>query len=462
MASDPLVHEPLEVASPRRAPLWTAGVADEHALLADVPVHESIEAMRSAIAPLSLGGGAEREDEDDDEPLELEDDDAEAVDVEPDARLPKPPVRTTEVATVRPRHDSRMVPEVPSTGTAPVTPPPRPRTASVRPPPLSQARTAEVPAVPAQVPRPQSPNRSAPQPYVPSATVAESPVVAPSPAPKAPGDDVADFMSDLISKHREEVRPVDSIRRTGPEWYAEVFDETWLQLAPEHQDRRTAREIRFLLDSLRLGSPRDVLDLCCGAGRHALPLAKLGHRVTGVDLARRLLRKAHKLAEAESIDIRLLQGDMRSIDFVEAFDAVLCMDTSFGFFDDRGNFEVVQAIARSLRPGGRVLLDVVNREHVAARMPRSLWWEKDGIRLMEDVNFRPQTSTLDVVRTVVRPGDTPWEQTMTIRLYAQHELRAMLAMAGLEVLEVSGDVFYRGATFGAEDRRTMVLAQRPT
>src|SRR5262249_61587264 len=71
-----------------------------------------------------------------------------------------------------------------------------------------------------------------------------------------------------------------------PEWYESFFSplalEFWRAVVPPESTRE---EVDFVEGSLALGGPGRLLDLPCGEGRHALELARRGHRVTGVDLS---------------------------------------------------------------------------------------------------------------------------------------------------------------------------------
>src|SRR5262249_36136349 len=77
-----------------------------------------------------------------------------------------------------------------------------------------------------------------------------------------------------------------------------------------------------------------VLDLCCGPGRHAIPLAKHGFTVTGVDRTSFLLNKAKAYADQESVSINWIQEDMRRFVKPDAFNLALSLFTSFGFFEN--------------------------------------------------------------------------------------------------------------------------------
>src|SRR5918912_1113576 len=71
----------------------------------------------------------------------------------------------------------------------------------------------------------------------------------------------------------------------------------------------------------RTGGP--ILELACGTGRLTLALARDGHEVVGLDASRAMLRAAHAKAEAEDVEITLVQGDMRSFDLGRRFPLVI-------------------------------------------------------------------------------------------------------------------------------------------
>ncbi len=109
--------------------------------------------------------------------------------------------------------------------------------------------------------------------------------------------------------------------------------------------------------------PRTILDLGCGTGNHAFPLAKRGYEVTGVDRSGNMLANARsKLANFESESQTLpvfLQGDLRSLHLDRDFDAVLMMFAVLGY--QLTNEEVLAAlktVRRHLKPGGLFIGDV--------------------------------------------------------------------------------------------------------
>ncbi len=97
-----------------------------------------------------------------------------------------------------------------------------------------------------------------------------------------------------------------------------------------------------------------VLDVACGTGNLAIPLARMGAVVTGVDIATNLLEQARERADAEGLTVRFNEGDAEALPYPDAsFDAVVTM---FGaMFAPRPEL-VAAELARVLRPGGTLAM----------------------------------------------------------------------------------------------------------
>lgn len=143
--------------------------------------------------------------------------------------------------------------------------------------------------------------------------------------------------------------------------YTKSWQETYLRpdspRGPSKQN--TEIQLEFLRNHLPQPEFTKVLDVCCGLGRHSIPLATWGHEVLGFDRDPEVIRRA----AAAGSPARFLATDMRSIATLgETFDGVICMWQSFGYFDAATNEEVMRSMAGALRPGGRIILDIYNKD----------------------------------------------------------------------------------------------------
>lgn len=250
-------------------------------------------------------------------------------------------------------------------------------------------------------------------------------------------------------------------KRSKP-WFEEVFDEDYLRTLPFMTSEQTLREVEFIEKSLDLPAGAKVLDVGCGYGRHAIELVHRGLNITGLDLSLPLLIRAADEAQRRSLSVNFVHADMREMVFEDQFDGAYSMLTSFGYFDEEANLRVAESIARALRPGGRFLLDVVNRDYIVSDLPSRVWWEGNGCVVLEEVDFNFHTSRVVTHRSIVFDDGRQLEQEISIRAYSLHELGRLLRQAGFRVIDVSGAIATRGHLFGSTSRNLIVLAERRT
>jgi SAM-dependent methyltransferase len=248
-------------------------------------------------------------------------------------------------------------------------------------------------------------------------------------------------------------------RRSKP-WYEEVFDENYLRTLPFMTPEQTLREVDFIETSLAAPKGSGILDIGCGYGRHAIELVQRGLAVTGLDLSLPLLLRAAEESQKRALSVNFVHSDMRGMAFDQEFDGAYCMLTSFGYFDEESNLKVAEGIARALKPGGRLLLDVVNRDYIVGDLPARIWWEGDGCVVLEEVEFNFNTSRILTHRSVVFEDGRQLDQEISVRAYSLHELGKLLRQTGLRVIEVSGSIYTPGRFFGAASRNLLVLAER--
>ena len=248
-------------------------------------------------------------------------------------------------------------------------------------------------------------------------------------------------------------------KRSKP-WFEEVFDESYLRTLPFMTADHTLREVDFIESSLALPKGGEVLDVGCGYGRHAIELVQRGLAVTGLDLSLPLLIRAADESQRRAVSVNFVHADMREMAFERQFSGAYCMLTSFGYFDEESNLKVAEGIARALRPGGRFLLDVVNRDYIVGDLPARVWWEGDGCVVLEEVEFNFNTNRILTHRSVVFEDGQQLEQEISVRVYSLHELGKLLRQAGFRVIEVSGSIPTRGNFFGANSRNLLILAER--
>lgn len=248
--------------------------------------------------------------------------------------------------------------------------------------------------------------------------------------------------------------------RRGKLWWEELFNDDYIRTMRVLSDAQVAKEVGFIEDSLGVAKGATVLDLACGTGAQAVGLSQRGYRVIGLDLSLSMLARASELAQQRSQKINFVQCDMREIAFEDTFDGIYCWNSSFGYFEEQKNIHVIRLVRRALRSGGRLLLDVVNRDFAVANAPSLVWFEGDGCVCMDEMSVDWITSRIRVKRTMMMDDGRTREIEYTVRAYSLHELGKLLHDAGFRVTEVSGHPATRGAFFGADSPRTIILAEK--
>ncbi len=224
---------------------------------------------------------------------------------------------------------------------------------------------------------------------------------------------------------------------------------------------RRAKVEAIVAESPLFDWPSDtrVLDLCCGPALFAVPLARRGFAVTGLDLSPAMLKEARAACERADVDVRLVRGDMLTHVEPDAYDVVLNVFTSFGYFaSPADNAQVLRNAWESLAPGGRLLVDMMGKEVVAGWIGRPQLVELDDAYVVQRDTILEDWTRLRTDWTLVR-GGTAREASITSFLYSAAELRAMFEAAGFTNVTCYGDFDLR--PYDTEARRLIVCGTRP-
>ena len=237
------------------------------------------------------------------------------------------------------------------------------------------------------------------------------------------------------------------------------FSEFYLRAFREEEASAQARD-QALAAARLTGCPDggELLDVPCGFGRHALPLAAAGYRVTGVDRARPLLDEAQRRAGEERWP-KFVRADYRELPFAdESFDAAVNLFSSLGYLGDEQDTRALQEIGRVLRPGGRLVIELMHRDLLVTRFHDTDWHMLgEGRLLLEQRTFDPALGLAQTTQTLIEPGGDRDSRTFSLRVYTATELLAMLEHAGFAEARCHGDL--EGAPFDT-NTRLVVVARR--
>ena len=168
-----------------------------------------------------------------------------------------------------------------------------------------------------------------------------------------------------------------------------VFNEDYLYFYEDILTaERTQEDVEKIVALLDLEPGAEVLDCPCGHGRIATELAAHGFRVTGIDASEFFLDRARAAAEARGVDVEFVQGDMRALPWQGRFDALVNWFTSFGYFSDEQNKDVLRQFHDALKPGGKLILETQNITRIILNPRPQHFVERNGDLMLDEFGKR--------------------------------------------------------------------------
>jgi SAM-dependent methyltransferase len=240
-------------------------------------------------------------------------------------------------------------------------------------------------------------------------------------------------------------------------WYETFFGPDYFEiyrdmLTPE----RTAAEVDGVVKLLGLAPGARVLDLACGHGRHAIPLAERGFVVTGFDLSETFLERARADAKARGVHVRWRRGDMRELPFHAEFDAVVNLFTSFGYFSQAEDVAVLRRVRAALAPGGRLLIETLHREGLEPRFqPRVEYETSGGAQVERDYHWDLARDLMTDHVLLTRPDGTKAEWEIVYRLRTEDAWLTLLRRAGFGSIAMTGGL--DGSALAPTSRRLALI-----
>jgi SAM-dependent methyltransferase len=231
---------------------------------------------------------------------------------------------------------------------------------------------------------------------------------------------------------------------------AEYYDTSPVVAGRQH-------DVAFYLDAARkFGDP--VLELGCGTGRVALAIAEAGYRITGLDIAERMLERAEKRRAALPAEvlgrIHFTRGDMTRFDLGAKFRLIIIPFRPFQhLLETQQQIDCLESVRKHLAERGRLIIDFFQtdarrmhdpefqKEHVVAEYNMS-----DGrrVRLTEHIvafHRALQCNDVEMIYQVThRDGRTerlPF--AFTLRYFFRYEVEHLLARCAFRVTEVYGN-----------------------
>jgi SAM-dependent methyltransferase len=235
------------------------------------------------------------------------------------------------------------------------------------------------------------------------------------------------------------------------EWFEEWFGQEYLQLYPHRDAAEAERAVTLILERTGFAPGWRVLDVACGAGRHARAFELAGARCVGLDLSAALLRVARTVTTAS-----LVRADMRALPVRPgSMDLTVNLFTSFGYFErDAEHAAALHEMVATLRPQGWFVIDFLNPAVVRARLVPRETQRLDGREVTVARSVSPDGRY--VCKTITTAAGRRFSER--VRLFGADEFADMLADAGVVIRQRFGD--YDASPLAADAPRTILFGQR--
>jgi 2-polyprenyl-3-methyl-5-hydroxy-6-metoxy-1,4-benzoquinol methylase len=237
-------------------------------------------------------------------------------------------------------------------------------------------------------------------------------------------------------------------------WYEDWFNsENYLTVYSHRDESEAERLVKLIVKKLKLKPNSSVLDMACGAGRHAMTFAKMGFEVTAIDLSQRLIAEAMKSAERANVKINFILSDILKFETEFKFDLVVNLFTSIGYFDeDQENFAVIEKAYRSLANDGYFVVDYFNKNYLIKNLVPTTVFSENGVKIVQNRSFEENR----VIKKIIIENNVETKEFYeSVRLYSNEELLFVLGKAGFRLVTQFGD--YYGNNYDSETSPRLII-----
>jgi SAM-dependent methyltransferase len=224
-------------------------------------------------------------------------------------------------------------------------------------------------------------------------------------------------------------------------WWQSFFDADYVRLwAKFLTPERTKAEADQLVELLDIRRNTRVLDAPCGSGRLSRELAARGAIVLGIDQSADMIAEAERTrGDITEEHLRYRQHDLRNPVEEYEFDVALNIFSSLGYGDEIDDHDILVELARSLHPGGTLVVETNHRDNVVAKLARGESNEHtlpDGTKFWEEIDFDAVRGRVDSTWHWSGPHGKGYKHS-SLRVYAIPELVHLVERAGFAIKSVN-------------------------
>lgn len=248
-------------------------------------------------------------------------------------------------------------------------------------------------------------------------------------------------------------KPQRYAKTASPFWNDEYISKQMLQahLAPDFEG--ASRKLSFIHQSVewiaQTISPEKhprLLDIGCGPGIYAENFSKKGYRVTGIDFSERSIAYARSSASEKGLSITYLFQNYLDMELEQAFDFAVMIYCDYGALPDSDRKKLMQKSYRSLKQGGKFLLDVFSTAAYDQFQERQTWetcpgngfWREYSYITLSGFYKYPPNVTLEQITVIEKNTITPYYLWTTY--FSAEALIKEAREAGFKVCDLFSDV----------------------
>ena len=238
-------------------------------------------------------------------------------------------------------------------------------------------------------------------------------------------------------------------------WFATWFNTPYYHLLYKDRNQSEAEHfIKNLLQQLKPSKDAIFLDVACGKGRHSKFIHRNGFNIHGVDLSIESIKEASKDI-CDSLHFQ--QHDMRETYLENYFDYALNLFTSFGYFEtDNDNQKAINAMAKNLKKGGKLIIDFMNTKKVILNLV------EEEVKAVDNICFHIQRKVENgfILKDIrFKDAGKNHHYQEKVQALSMRDFSYYLQKAGMNVVDLWGD--YELNDFNAlHSNRLIIVAQK--
>jgi SAM-dependent methyltransferase len=249
------------------------------------------------------------------------------------------------------------------------------------------------------------------------------------------------------------------------QWYEELFSNYAKKYDAESFTAGTMGEVDFLEKEIGFDKAKDILDIGCGTGRHAIELAKRGYSVTGIDLSAAQLERARQKAREADVSVDFLQLNACSMTFNCEFDfAIMLCEGGFSLQEtDAMNYQILESASRALRSPGKFIFSALSALYpICHNLIDFISRESEGAKTQK-CTFDPLTFRIHSTMSITDDDEKTKELETNERYYAPSEIAWYLSTLGFKTSSIHGchlGEFSRKHILTKDDFEMLVIAEK--